>query len=601
MKKILIIAVLLSALGNFLNAAAKDENLLVNDDRIFALSNKYTSMISSLYEEETAKLGLNVYNYDATLINRDTKSETAKIKALEAMSQNLNDIRVKSLSTYAQADYYTLKELIGLNYFETKTRNQFELDPLWYLQPMDTVYTMLLRNFLSGQDRLDYALKRLNTMPDVVQKAAINITKPYDLNLKLAIEKINLEIANLPSLAVLMSRINNDKYTKARINQATKEAENALNKYKNFLQNKLKNQEHIDFRLGNSNYKHLFNKVYMVPFKYGNLESTLKKNFNRAKEDLIEGIEGPILDALTDEQKEERFIKNKIQIYPQDYYMLAKNYKEAPKYDKVLQAYSQDITNTDEFVVNNNLFPTLSLPITLMSAPPIFRDGPSTVIVYPPAPMADVQSGNILVSLPKGVNLNKEDYRYNYSQIKFNTAEFITPGQTLIYSVEPVNSSLLYKLSNDIFYVHGWVKYALDTAYENGLFDSEMDQINYRWFNYTKAVYALAEYKLQTKDFDYDSAIAFITNAGIGEEEAKANLNYLALKPFDAVSYIIGAQEFERLRIKYKKQLGKKFDLSTFHTKILSVGRIPLTALEKSLAKTYAEKEVDSMFNVTYF
>ena len=52
---------------------------------------------------------------------------------------------------------------------------------------------------------------------------------------------------------------------------------------------------------------------------------------------------------------------------------------------------------------------------------------------------------------------------------------------------------------------------------------------------------------------------------------------------------------------KYKKKQGKDFDLATFHTKILSLGRIPLIALEDSLEKAYAKKEVDSLFNMTYF
>ena len=70
-------------------------------------------------------------------------------------------------------------------------------------------------------------------------------------------------------------------------------------------------------------------------------------------------------------------------------------------------------------------------------------------------------------------------------------------------------------------------------------------------------------------------------------QEAKIYLNYLALRPFEAVSYILGAQEFHRLKVKYQKQLGKKFDLLTFHTKVLSVGRVPLKSLEEVLEKTY--------------
>ncbi|MBQ2313096.1 MAG: DUF885 family protein, partial [Elusimicrobiaceae bacterium] len=148
---------------------------------------------------------------------------------------------------------------------------------------------------------------------------------------------------------------------------------------------------------------------------------------------------------------------------------------------------------------------------------------------------------------------------------------------------------------------NGWVKYALDTAYENDFFSTDEEKITYLWSDYKKAVYAMVDYKLQTQDLDLDSALTYIKEAGIEESEAEDYLNYLALNPLDAVSYVLGSQEFYRLRTKYKKQLGKDFDLQTFHTKVLSLGRIPLLALEKSLEKAYAANEIDSYFSMTYY
>ena len=175
------------------------------------------------------------------------------------------------------------------------------------------------------------------------------------------------------------------------------------------------------------------------------------------------------------------------------------------------------------------------------------------------------------------------------------------PGEMLIYSVEPVNISLLHKLSNDIFYIHGWISYALNLANENNFFDKDEDKLNILWFNYTKAVYAMTDFLLQTKELDYTSSLAYINKAGIKKDEAELYLDHLALNPFDAVSYIIGEQEFVRLKAKYKKKLGKNFNLQEFNTKILSIGRVPLLSMEESLDKAYTKKEVDSFFKMTYF
>lgn len=605
MKKILNIFLLLctflAALNICSNAAKNEEDLLVNDDRIFALSNKYTSMLASLYREDAARLGVNVYDYEVNI--RNTQNEISKVKALTSLIQSVDNIKPESLSLYAQADYYTLKELINLRYFNTKIKNQFELDPMWYLQSLDTIYEIAFKDFLSYQERFDYILKIIDTMPETLQRAEENLTNPSDLSLKLTVERLNLELANVQGLIGFILRISDGtKASKLQLNDSIRPLEKALNKYKTFLQGKLRDKKYVDFRLGDENYKYLFQKVYMMP-NYKKLASVLEKNFKNAQKTLMETISSKVIPELSEEQQKERFVKGVIKTFPKDYYILANKYKDAPKSDQVLQEYSKQITNADRFFVDNKIFPTLSLPINLAQAPQVFKNMPYQVTVYPPIPLVERQIADIFVMLPKKINSNKEEYalNYNYAKIKLNSAEFITPGKALIYSAEPVNISLAHNLSNDMFYINGWIKYALDTAYENDFFTTEEDKLNYIWFNYKKAVYALVDYKLQTKELDLDSALAYIKDAGIEESEAKNYLDYLALNPLDAVSYILGSQEFQRLRTKYKKQLGKEFDLLTFHTKVLSVGRIPIMALEKTLEKAYAKKDVDSYFSMTYF
>ncbi len=580
---------------------AREENLLINDDQIFSLANKYTSIVNALFDEESTRLGLDVHYND--IPKRDMQNEVTKIKALNSLRASLDNIKPSSLSTYVQADYYTLRELVGLKYYNTEIRKQYETDPMWYLESIDVVYEILLKDFLPDHKRLDYAFKRLDAIPSILEDAEENLKNPSNLSLKTAIEKINLEVANMQSITTLVQRISNDKTTKKQANQLVKTVTTALNKYKAFLQKQLEGKDNQDFRIGSNNYEYLYQEVYMVPSKYAKLESTLFRNLEQAQKDLTKWIAPKVISSLTDEEKEERTNDGKINIYPKDYYLVYKEYKDTPEYDKILKTYSQEVKDADEFFVTNKLFPTLSLPLVITAAPPILRAMPFKVKVFPPVPLSDKVSGDILIILPKKLNLNKAEYTadYNYGKIKFNTAEYITPGQTLIYSVEHANLSLLCKLSDDIFYINGWIKYAIDTAYKNNFFSKQEDKLNYLWFNYKKAVYAVVDYQLQTKVLDFDTALEYIKNAGIEEKEAESYLNYLALRPFEAVSYIVGAEEFERLRNKYQKKYKNEFTLVDFHTKVLSVGRIPLIALEKTLEKAYAKKEVDSLFNLTYF
>lgn len=585
----------------FADLTDKNDDLLVNDDRIFALGNKYTSLIASMYEEETSHIGLKGYHYN--LAKHDQQTELTRTKSILALQETVNAIDPASLSAYSRADYYTLKELVGLKVFDAKIKNQIELDPIWYLEPIDGIYELLLKNFLPDQERLSYALKRLEMIPEMLQEAERNLTNPPDLTLRLAIEKSKLENKYLPSVTALVLRLSDDKVTKGQIKQTTEDIQAALGKYETFLKGKLKEKEYSDFRIGEENYEYLYNDVYSVPLKYSKLQSVLEKNLEQAQKALIKEMTPKVLAALSDKEKKQRTVKKKVPVLVSDYYILAKKYKDSPDYDKVLKTYSSEVVKADKFFTSKRLFPTLSLPVTITPAPPILRAEHAAITIYPPVPLADRQSGDILITMPQRGNVDKNtfDANFNYGKIKFNTAEYITPGKTLIYSVEPANLSLLHKLSDDPFYINGWVTYALNTAYENGYFNKDEDKLNLLWFNYTKAVYALIDYKLQTKELDYTSALAYASKAGIETKEAEVYLDYLALNPLDAVSYIVGAQEFSRLKEQYQKQLGKKFDLETFHTKILSIGRVPLIAMEDALEKAYAKKEVDSYFSMTYF
>lgn len=582
-------------------ADLQGEDLLVNDDRVFSLGNKYTALISSMYEDETAYLGLSGYHY--TLSLHDAQSEINKLKSLEAFDKTLNQINPSSLSAYAKADFYTLKELVGLKLFNAKVKNQFETDPLCYLEPIYGVYRILFKNDLPLYERLSYAVKRLEMMPDVLKEAEQNLTNPPDLTLRLAIEKTKLEKQHISNIAALINKLAEDKVTKNQIKKIEPEVQKALASYEKFLTGKLKNKEYADFRVGEENYKYLYQNVYSLPLKYSKLESTLQKNLEKAKDALITFITPKVLESLTNEEKQKRTVKKKVQIYPSDYYLLAKQYTNAPEYDNVLKTYSTDVKKADAFLTQKKIFPTLSLPIKIINAPPILRASFAQVAIFPPVPLADKQNGDVLVTLPKKLDYDKTKFNqdYNYGIIKFNAAQFIMPGEMLIYSVEPVNLSLLHKLSSDIFYIHGWISYALNLANENNFFNKDEDKLNILWFNYTKAIYAMTDFLLQTKELDYTSSLAYINKAGIKKDEAEPYLDHLALNPLDAVSYIIGEQEFIRLKAKYKKKLGKNFNLQEFNTKILSIGRVPLISMEESLDKAYAKKEVDSFFKMTYF
>ena len=177
----------------------------------------------------------------------------------------------------------------------------------------------------------------------------------------------------------------------------------------------------------------------------------------------------------------------------------------------------------------------------------------------------------------------------------------LTPGANLMYSTAMDEGRVLRKISNDPFYTNGWIKYAINAAAETKFFNSAEDKIHLAWFNYTKALLAIAEFNMQTKAANYTQTVDFLIENGLTKEEAEANVDHMALHPAHAIAYIVGAQQFNALKAKYAKKINKKLSLEDYHQKLLSLGRVPMEVLDEALAKEMEEKKADSLFNMTYF
>lgn len=99
---------------------------------------------------------------------------------------------------------------------------------------------------------------------------------------------------------------------------------------------------------------------------------------------------------------------------------------------------------------------------------------------------------------------------------------------------------------------------------------------------------ALVDVNLQTKQFSYADALTFLVQAnGFEQEEAESIIKSCAQNPGEAVSYIIGANTLDNLRLKYQKKLGKQFNEANFHAIIMKIGNVAPKTLEEEVAQAY--------------
>lgn len=574
---------------------------MMSDQKIIDLSNKYVALLSSLYPEEATRAG--TLGYHNALDQRDWQTQLTTKKTLLSLKDALDKVDPKKLSVSKRIDYAVLNSLVNKKLFETDVLKSAAKDPLWYLQSVDALYDILMKDFMPAPDRLRDGLKRLQLLPSVLKDAKQNLDNPPDIRVRLALEKAKTAYDSFGNITYLLNKLSQDDYTRGEIEKASQAGKDAMEEYADYLQKLMDKKEYVDFRLGEDNYVKLMKDVYMTEIPVKKLQKMLEKEVEHSREQLITALTPVVEPAFTEEQKLDRTNKKGlIEITPTDYYLAAETFNKHPQYKEVLDTYAKNFTDATKFFNDKKVFPVGALKVVIASSPAYLANKITNVTYLPPFPLLNRQMGDVLINLPDQKDADEVlPKEFSYTDIKISAAENITPGKNLMYSTMPEEGQVMRKLSANIFFINGWLKYSVNLALQNGYFDKDEEKLALAWYNYKKAVFALAGLKMQTKQFNYTQTLDFVIDAGIESKEAETAVDYLAVSPLDAEAYIVGAQEFDHLKTKYQKKIGKNFDLADYHKKVLMSGKIPLDLLDESVQKSYEKKDAVSAFNMTYF
>ena len=139
---------------------------------------------------------------------------------------------------------------------------------------------------------------------------------------------------------------------------------------------------------------------------------------------------------------------------------------------------------------------------------------------------------------------------------------------------------------------NGWSAYAQVLAREAGFLISDEELLFAAWNEYTRALKAWTDAKLNTRQFSYTDAFNTLTlEHGMEQDQAETLIKQVVLQPGEALSYQAGLDTLQALRTKYQKKQGKKFSESTFHTYLLRAGNVTPKYLEKELEHFYKPKK----------
>ncbi|HEY7968361.1 MAG TPA: DUF885 domain-containing protein [Candidatus Limnocylindrales bacterium] len=175
-----------------------------------------------------------------------------------------------------------------------------------------------------------------------------------------------------------------------------------------------------------------------------------------------------------------------------------------------------------------------------------------------------------------------------YTKLATTTYHEAVPGHHFQIALEQENPDLstFRRLGARIVggaYVEGWGLYSEKLADEMGLFRDDAERFGMLDAVAWRAARLVVDTGLHALGWSRQRSIDFLLEAGLSETDATIETDRYIAWPGQALTYMIGCREIERLRGELTARNGSGFDLREFHDQVLAHGSLPLATLSREL------------------
>jgi uncharacterized protein (DUF885 family) len=175
-----------------------------------------------------------------------------------------------------------------------------------------------------------------------------------------------------------------------------------------------------------------------------------------------------------------------------------------------------------------------------------------------------------------------------FSKLASTTFHEAVPGHHFQITLEMENPNLntFRRLGSRMVggaYVEGWGLYSERLADEMGLFRNDGERFGMLDAVAWRAARLVVDTGLHALRWDRQRSIEFLLDAGLSETDAVIETDRYIAWPGQALTYMIGCREIERLRAEVAGRDGSRFDLRAFHDAVLGHGSLPLATLAREL------------------
>jgi uncharacterized protein (DUF885 family) len=131
-------------------------------------------------------------------------------------------------------------------------------------------------------------------------------------------------------------------------------------------------------------------------------------------------------------------------------------------------------------------------------------------------------------------------------------------------------------------YGEGWGLYTERLADEMGLYSTPLDRMGMLCADSMRACRLVVDTGMHALGWSREQAVQYmIENSPMRDGQVRAEIDRYAVTPGQALAYMIGRLEIQRIRAEAEATLGDRFDIRAFHDAVLGSGLMPLPTLDR--------------------
>ena len=511
------------------------------------------------------------HEYDPLLPSGSRSEIEGEVAALKKWESTVRAFEPRGLSPGVASDRELVLSQIQSQLLSLESIRTWEKNPDSYSSYVtNAVFTIMSRSFARPADRLKSVIARERLIPRLFTSARENLANPPRIYTQVALEQLPGIISFFQGDVPLAFQKVADAPLLAEFRKANHAVIDSLRAYETYLKNDLLPRSQGDFRIGAENYrkKLLYDEMVDVP-----LDRLLDTGYQDLKRNQAEFQR---VAAQVDSKRPPHQILQELEA-------------DHPSAEKLLLAFRDVLGGLRDFIQSHHIV-TIPSPV-----PPIVEETPPFMRALTTASM-DTPGPYERVAKEAFFNVTLPDSRWSAKQVEeylegFNRGTVVStatheayPGHYAQFLWLESAPSKVRKLIGCGSNAEGWAHYSeqmmLDEGYGSRDLKLRLGQLQDALLRDARYIVGI---QMHTGKMTFEEAERFFVKEGyqtqpMAEKEAKRGTSdptYLV--------YTLGKLEILKLREDYKKKLGPKYSLQSFHDAFLQQGFPPIKIVRRAL------------------